>query len=79
MVLWLGLGTFTAHAQVQSLVGELRSHKPHSTAKRKKEGEKILTFQLSVEDSLGSSSKNLSLDMKRQIRVKRFRLRVIQI
>ena len=27
-VQWLGLGAFTAVAQVQSLVGELRSHKP---------------------------------------------------
>ena len=27
-VQWLGLGTFTAVAQVQSLVGELRSRKP---------------------------------------------------
>ena len=26
-VQWLGLGAFTAGAQVQSLVGELRSHK----------------------------------------------------
>ena len=28
MVQWLGLGTFTARAWVQSLVGELRSYKP---------------------------------------------------
>ena len=27
-VQWLGLSTFTARAQVQTLVGELRSHKP---------------------------------------------------
>ena len=27
---------FTAERQVQSLVGELRSHKPHSMAKKKK-------------------------------------------
>ena len=32
MVEWLGL-TFTAGARVQSLVGELRSHKPHSMTK----------------------------------------------
>ena len=30
------LGTFTAVAQVQSLVGELRSCKPHGAAKKKK-------------------------------------------
>ena len=36
MVQWLGLGAFTAVAQVQSLVGELRSHKPCGAAKKKK-------------------------------------------
>ena len=30
---WLGLHTSTAGAWVQSLVGELRSYKPHSMAK----------------------------------------------
>ena len=35
MVQWLGLRAFTAVAQVQSLVGELRSHKPCSAAKKK--------------------------------------------
>ena len=35
----LGLGAFTARAQVQLLVGELRSHKPHSMAKRKKKNQ----------------------------------------
>ena len=29
---WLGLGAFTDEAQVQSLFGELRSHKPRGTA-----------------------------------------------
>ena len=33
-VQWLGLGAFTAVAQVQSLVGELRSCKPHGVAKK---------------------------------------------
>ena len=33
MAQWLGLGAFTALAQVQSLLGELRSHKPHGGAK----------------------------------------------
>ena len=36
MVSW-GLGTFTAMAQVQSLVGELRSRKLQSTAKKKED------------------------------------------
>ena len=36
MVQWLGLCTFLARAQVQSLVGELRSHKLCSGAKKKK-------------------------------------------
>ena len=36
VVQWLELCTFTAGAQVQSLVGELRSHKPHNRAKLEK-------------------------------------------
>ena len=40
-VKWLGLSAFTAVAQVQSLVGELRSHKPHSTAKKKKKSNSL--------------------------------------
>ena len=35
-VQWLGLSAFTAMAQVQSLVGELRSHKTRGSAKKKK-------------------------------------------
>ena len=34
---WLGLGTFTARAQVQSLVGELISGKMPRMTKKKKE------------------------------------------
>ena len=37
VVQWLGLCAFTAGAQVQSLVRELRSREPHSVAKKKKE------------------------------------------
>ena len=33
MVQWLGLRTFTAVSQFQSLVGELGSHRPQGTAK----------------------------------------------
>ena len=36
MVWWLGFGTFTAVAWVQSLVGELRSRKQCGVAKKKK-------------------------------------------
>ena len=36
MVHWLRLGAFTAVAQVQSSVGELRSRKLHGMAKKKK-------------------------------------------
>ena len=36
VVQWLGLCAFTAVAWVQSLIGELRSHKLLSTAKKKK-------------------------------------------
>ena len=32
-VQWLGLGAFTARALIRSLVGEVRSHKLHGTAK----------------------------------------------
>ena len=35
MVRWLGFCAFTAMAQVQSLVGELRSHKLKDTTKKK--------------------------------------------
>ena len=35
MVQWLGLGAFTAGAWVRSMVGELRSHKPHSEGGKK--------------------------------------------
>ena len=35
VVQWLGLSALTAGAQVQSLLGELRSWKPHSTGKKK--------------------------------------------
>ena len=39
-VQWLGLGAFTAMARVQSLVRELTSRKPRSTAKKKKKNSK---------------------------------------
>ena len=35
-VQWLGLHAFTARAQVRSLVGELRPHKPRDMAKKQK-------------------------------------------
>ena len=35
MVQWLGLGTFTAVAWVQSLVRELRPRRPHSLGQKK--------------------------------------------
>ena len=38
---WLGLSTFSAVTQVSSLVRELRSHKPHGEAKKKKKNKKI--------------------------------------
>ena len=45
MVQWLGLGAFTAVAQVQSLVGELRSPKPRGMAKKKKRKERKIYMQ----------------------------------
>ena len=36
MVRWLGFWAFTDTAQVQSLVGELTSHKQQGTTKKKK-------------------------------------------
>ena len=38
-VKWLGLSAFTALARVQSLVAELRSHKPPGAAKKQKQKE----------------------------------------
>ena len=40
MVQWLGLGAFNARTWVQSLVGELRSHKLCGEAKKKKKGKR---------------------------------------
>ena len=37
MVQWLGLSTFTATTLVQSLIGELKSHKLLSTPTKKKD------------------------------------------
>ena len=37
VVQWLGLSTFTVNIQVRSLVGELRTYKPHSQTKMNKE------------------------------------------
>ena len=37
---WLGLGTFTVVATVQSLIRELRSHKLCGVAKKKKKKKK---------------------------------------
>ena len=42
VVQWLGLGTFIAGAQVQSLVGELRSHKSCGVAKKGKKEKKTM-------------------------------------
>ena len=39
-VQWLRLSAFTARIWVQSLAGELRPHKPHSTAKKEKKKKK---------------------------------------
>ena len=41
MVQWLRLRAFTAGAQVQSLVRELKSQKLHGVAKKKKKKKKI--------------------------------------
>ena len=42
VVQWLGLRAFTAGAQVQSLVRELRSWKPCGMAKKKEKVKEIL-------------------------------------
>lgn len=36
VVHWLGLGTFTAVVCVQSVVGEVRSHKPRGVSRKRK-------------------------------------------
>ena len=43
---WLGLGTFTAVAQVQSLVEKLRSH--NSKGQKKKEKESVWALILTL-------------------------------
>ena len=43
MVQWLGLSTFTAVTWVQSLVGELRCHKPCGKKKKKKKSDQWVT------------------------------------
>ena len=45
-VQWLGLPGFTAEGLSQSLVGELRSHKPRSMSKKEKK--KVIECLLSV-------------------------------
>ena len=47
-VQWLGLGAVTVRARVQPLVGELRSHKPHSTAKKKQKKATVSVFPWSI-------------------------------
>ena len=56
-VQWLGVGTFTARAWVQSLVRELRSRKPQKGAakKKKKKSGEWLPF-IGVGGSEGGSS-----------------------
>ena len=51
-VQWLGLGAFTAGAQVQSLVRELRSHRPHIQSKKKKKIKHRITMILEELKSL---------------------------
>ena len=50
VVQWLGLGAFTAGAQVQSLAGELRSRMPHSVVKftKKKRKKLLLTLPMKI-------------------------------
>ena len=48
VVQWLGYGTFTVVAQVQSLVGELRSHKPLTAVKKKKKKERKKVHKLGI-------------------------------
>ena len=48
VVQWLGYCTFTVVAQVQFLVGELRSHKPHTAVKKKKKKERKKVHKLGI-------------------------------
>ena len=49
---WLGLSTFSAVTQVSSLVRELRSHKPHGEAKKKKKESKNKNLSGSIKELL---------------------------
>ena len=51
MVQWLGLSAFTAGAWVQSLVGELRSHKLHGMAKEKKPAGERVRLKIQIIES----------------------------
>lgn len=55
MVPWLGFATFTAVAEVQSLVGEMRSQQPHSVDKKKKNAKRgWLTMSSVIRSHLSS-------------------------
>ena len=58
MAQWLGLSAFTAGVHVQSLVGELRSHKPRSVTKRKKKGHPRAQFLELKDVSLQTGEEN---------------------
>ena len=50
MAKWLGLHVFPAEGLGPSLIGELRSHKSHRVAKKKKENQPIPATKPSLEN-----------------------------
>ena len=64
VVQWLGLHTLTAMGRVESLVGELRSHKPRGLAKKKKI---ILPEGNNVGGREGNIEPNLYLEIREDL------------
>ena len=55
-VQWLGLSTFTTEGLVQSLIRELRSHKPYGVAKGKKVVSLCTYFRISLQQGVDTLS-----------------------
>ena len=71
MVQWLGVGAFTTMAWVQSLIGELRFHKPRRQSgkkrkglKKKKKKKKIERMKLSLKAAFTQSWNSMHIKIK---------------
>ena len=68
MVQWLGVGAFTTMAWVQSLIGELRFHKPRRQSGKKRKGlkkkKKIERMKLSLKAAFTQSWNSMHIKIK---------------